>query len=85
MTCPTKKGLNLKICGFGMPEQAFYSIHVPGEGGGSSSQPKTFPGILTIREGVANEHVIDAELKHLIKGKSRWTIKRIGEDEFIIH
>jgi hypothetical protein len=54
-------------------------------GGGSSSQPKTFPGILTIREGVANEHVIDAELKHLIKGKSRWTIKRIGEDEFIIH
>jgi hypothetical protein len=34
---------------------------------------------------VANEVVIDAELKHLFKGKSGWTIKKIDEDNFILH
>jgi hypothetical protein len=29
---------------------------------------KTFPGLLTVKEGVANEAIIDAELKHLFKG-----------------
>jgi hypothetical protein len=29
--------------------------------------------------------VIDLELKHLFKGKTGWTIKRIGEDEFMLN
>jgi hypothetical protein len=66
MTCLTKKGFNLKICGFGMPSQAFYKIHVSEDE--ESCQPKSFPRILTLREGVANEDVIDAELKHLFNG-----------------
>jgi hypothetical protein len=50
-----------------------------------NNEPKTYPGLLTTKEGVANEVVIDAELKHLFKGKSGWTIKRTVEDEFILH
>jgi hypothetical protein len=51
-----------------MPGQAFYSIYVP-EDDAEGCPPKTFPGILTIREGVANEALIDLEMKHLFKGK----------------
>jgi hypothetical protein len=29
--------------------------------------------------------VIDRELKHLFKGRSGWTIKSLGEDEFMIN
>jgi hypothetical protein len=48
--------------------QAFYSISVPEEE--DDKLPKTFLGLLTIKEGVATEGVIDLELKHLFKGKS---------------
>jgi hypothetical protein len=83
MFCPANKGFNLKICGLGMTRQTFYSIQVPEEGG--CSQVKTFPSILTVREGPANESIIDAKLNYLFKGKSGWTIKQIGEKEFILH
>jgi hypothetical protein len=29
MSCPAKKGFNLRICGYGMLGQAFYSISMP--------------------------------------------------------
>jgi hypothetical protein len=61
----------------------FYIIHIPDDG--ESSQPKSFPGILTIREGVDNGVVIDGELKHLFKGRYGWTIKTLSEDEFMIN
>jgi hypothetical protein len=57
MSCPVNKGLNLRICGFRMPRQAFYSIQVPEERG--SNQMRTYPGIFTIRDGVADESIID--------------------------
>jgi hypothetical protein len=68
MSCLAKKGLNHRICGYGMLCQAFYSISVPEEE--DDKLPKTFLGLLTIKEGVATEGVIDLELKHLFKGKS---------------
>jgi hypothetical protein len=80
MACLAKMGLNMRICACGIPGQAFYSIQVPEE----DKEEKTCPGLLTIKEGVVNEGVIDAELKHLFKGKSRWTIKKIDEDNFIL-
>jgi hypothetical protein len=82
MSCPSKKGLNLRICGYGILGQAFYSISVPDDE--DDKLPKTFPGLLTIKEGVATEGVIDLELKHLFKGKSSWTIKKIDADSFLL-
>jgi hypothetical protein len=66
-----------------VPGQAFYSIEVP-QGEDEGGPPKTFPGILTINEGVVNEALIDLELKHLFKGKSGWAIKKLGEDEYLL-
>jgi hypothetical protein len=83
MLCPTKKGLNLRICGFGMLGQAFYSIMVPEEK--ENNTKKMFPRILTIREGFVNENMIDCKLKYLFKGRTGWTIKQIGDKEFILH
>jgi hypothetical protein len=82
MSCPAKMSLNLRICGYGMPSQAFYSIIVPEDK--DDKIAKTFPGLLTIKEGVATKGVIDMELKHLFKGRSGWTIKKIDEDSFIL-
>jgi hypothetical protein len=77
MSCPAKKGLNLRICGYGMLGQAFYSISVPEDE--DNKLPKTFPGLLTIKEGV-----IDLELKHLFKGRSGWTVKKIDKDSLLL-
>jgi hypothetical protein len=60
MSCPAKKGLNLKICGYGMPGQAFYSISMPEEE--DDKLPKTYPGLLTIKEGVATKGLINLVL-----------------------
>jgi hypothetical protein len=46
---------------------------------------KIFPCIHTIREGFANENMIDCKLKYLFKGRTGWTIKQIGDKEFILH
>jgi hypothetical protein len=83
MACPAKKGLNMRLCGYGMPGQAFYNIQVPKEE--EDKEKKTFQGLLTIKEGVTNEALIYAEMKHLFKGKSGWSIKKIDEDNFILH
>jgi hypothetical protein len=34
---------------------------------------------------MANEAIIDAELNHLFKGRAGWTIKKMDEDEYILH
>jgi hypothetical protein len=78
-----KKGFNLRLCGFGLQGQEFYYIQIPEEEG--EPQLKTFPGILSMREGRASETIIDNELKHLFRGGSGWTIQQLGENEFIVH
>jgi hypothetical protein len=77
------KGFNLRLCGFGLQGQGFYSIQIPEEKG--NPQMKTFPGILSMKEGIASEAIIDVELKHLFRGRSEWTIQQLGENEFIVH
>jgi hypothetical protein len=63
MSCPAKKGLNLRICGYGMPGHAFYFISVLGDDDNDDDKlPKTYPRLLTIKEGVATEGLIDLEL-----------------------
>jgi hypothetical protein len=57
MNCPAKKGMNLRLCGFGMPGQGFYSIQFHEEKG--NEQLKSFPGLLTLFEGVASEEIVE--------------------------
>jgi hypothetical protein len=83
MNWPAKKGMNMKPCGFGMPGQGFYNIQFHEEK--DDTNLKSFPGLLTIFEGVANEEIIENELKYLFKGKTGWTISQLGENGFIMH
>jgi hypothetical protein len=83
MNCPAKKGMNLKLCGFGKPSQGFYSIQFPEEK--DETNLKSFPGLLTIFEGVATEEIIKTELNYLFRGRTGWTISHLGENEFILY
>jgi hypothetical protein len=49
-----------------------------------SHQKLSLEFLLSKKEGVVNEALIDLELKHLFKGKSGWTIKKLGEDEYLL-
>ena len=63
--CPEeKKNLGLKLCGFGIPGQGFYSLQVAGL---QLLEQVAASGVVHIKEGVAFVNKIEAELKHLIK------------------
>jgi hypothetical protein len=83
MNCPTKKGLNMKLCGFGMLGQGFYIIQFPEEK--DNSNLKSFHGLLIVFEGVADDGIIEKELKYLFKGRTGWSISQLGDNEFILH
>jgi hypothetical protein len=83
MNCPAKKGMNLKLCGFGMPGQGFYNIQFPEENG--IEQLKSFPGLLTVLESAANMEIMETELKYLFKGRTGWTISQLSDMEFLLH
>jgi hypothetical protein len=36
-------------------------------------------------EGVANEGIIERELKYLFKGRTGWSISHLGDNELILH
>jgi hypothetical protein len=76
-------GLNIKLCGFGVPGQGFYIIQFPEEK--DNNNLKYFPGLLTVFEGVVDEGIIERELKYLFKGRIGWSISQLGDNEFILH
>jgi hypothetical protein len=53
--------------------------------GGGSNQMTSYLGILIASEGRADEKTIDAELKYIFKGKADWSVKKIGEAEFMLY
>jgi hypothetical protein len=83
MNCPANKGMNLRLCGFGMLGQGFYSIQFPEEKG--NEQLNSFPGLLTMFEGATSEEIVEKELKYLFKGRTGWTISQLGDWEFLLH
>jgi hypothetical protein len=54
----------LKICGFDISSQGFYSIDIP-EARVKANQATCF---ITVLVGEANEEKIDKELKNLVRG-----------------
>jgi hypothetical protein len=55
--CPEKRGL--RLCGFGIPGQGFYSIHIPTY---KAKSKKEVRGILVVESGEASVEVIEKEL-----------------------
>ncbi|RLM78731.1 hypothetical protein C2845_PM12G09960 [Panicum miliaceum] len=60
-----------------MPGQGFYSIHIPTD---KEEKTKEVLGIMIIEYGMVTADCIGKELRHLFKGISKWSIKKMNED-----
>jgi hypothetical protein len=70
------------MCGYGIPGQGFYSIHLPVE---REEKTKEVLGLMHILSGQASLHIVERELKHLFREVNKWTIKQLkGEDKYMI-
>ncbi|TVU21064.1 hypothetical protein EJB05_30676, partial [Eragrostis curvula] len=70
----------IKMFGFGIPGQGFYSIEIP-EG---KDATKETTGLVTVLQGEANEDKIDGELKNLIDPNWDWKVRRVAEEEYVV-
>lgn len=73
--CPQLKvNKGLKLCGFGLPGQMFYSVRVPVEDTEAAHKP--LMGIMVIREGVGSVSKVTTELRYLISSTWDWKVKK---------
>jgi hypothetical protein len=73
----------LRLCGYGIPGQGFYSIHIPNDK--KESGKKEVMGIMIIESGQASVEIIEKELRHLFRDVHKWNIKQMSADnEFMI-
>jgi hypothetical protein len=78
--CPEKRGL--RLCGFGIPGQGFYSIHISTD---KAKSKKEVRGILVVETGEASVEIIEKELIHLFNEVPKWSIRKMGgENEYMI-
>lgn len=67
--CPwSKENKGMRLCGFGLPGQLFYSIHVPIEEEEKIKSPLT--AVMTIIQGKGSVSKVTTELQYLIN--STW-------------
>jgi hypothetical protein len=71
--CPEKRGL--RLCGYGIPDQGFYSIRIPAE---KEVKKNEVLGIMHVINGQASVESIERELRHLFREVPTWTIKKMG-------
>lgn len=77
----SKRGV--KLCGFGIPGQGFYSLHV--DATETSGTRTLVRGILIVIQGVATVPKIINELKNLFLGLQwDWKVKQLSDKEFLI-
>lgn len=80
--CPkSKETQGLKLCGYGMPGQLFYSIQVPIEEKEVANSP--IIAVLTIIEGKGTVSKVTTELKYLISSTWDWQVKKMDANEFL--
>jgi hypothetical protein len=73
----------LRLCGYGIPGQGFYSIHIPNDK--KDSGRREVLGIMIIEDGQASVEIIEKELRHLFREVPKWTIKKMSADnEYMI-
>ena len=67
----------LKMFGFGIPGQGFYSLEVP-----DAEQVEKFGGLISVTEGNATAEKLERELKNLIKPDWDFRVKELDRNEF---
>lgn len=78
MDCRFSK--KLKICGFGIPGQGFYSMDIPE----AKVKMNQATGIITVLVREANEDKIDKELKNLVRGDWDFRVKKSHQQEYMV-
>lgn len=78
--CKASNAKKVKIFGFGIPGQGFYSLNFP------EAKIKTHQstGLLTILEGEASEEKVDKELKNMVRDKWDFKVKKIHLQEYLV-
>jgi hypothetical protein len=77
--CLEKRGL--RLCGYGILGQGFYSIRVPVD---KETKKREVLGVMNIMSGLAFAEIIERELKHLFREVPRWTIKQMDSERYLI-
>jgi hypothetical protein len=81
VVCPEKRGL--RLWGYGIPGQGFYSIHIPTDK--KEYGRKEVLGIMIIEAGQASVEIIEKKLRHLFREVPKWNIKKMSKDnEYMI-
>jgi hypothetical protein len=77
---PEKRGL--RLCGYGILGQGFYSIRVPVD---KEIKKGEVLGVMNIVCGIASTEIIERELIHLFREVPKWTIKQMdSEDKYLV-
>ncbi|CAO2142823.1 unnamed protein product [Urochloa humidicola] len=79
--CPQAQGCQIKMMGFGFPDQGFYSLQIP--------EAKAIPvsenlACIYVESGEATSAKIEEELKHLIDDKWDWKVKQITAQRYLV-
>lgn len=71
----------MKLCGFGMPGELFYSIQVPLDEEEVVNSPITT--VVTVIEGKGSVSKVTTELQYLINSTWDWQVRKLATDEFM--
>ncbi|CAN6227779.1 unnamed protein product [Urochloa humidicola] len=84
--CPNAKAnKGLRLCGYGIPGQLFYSLNIPEEKKEQTVEvDKCSRAIITVHEGRGTTFRISTELNYLVGAEMDWQVKRLSTSEFLI-
>lgn len=77
--CKSLEAKKLKMFGFEIPGQGFYSFNLPD----SKVKVNQTTGLITILEGEASEERVDTELKNLVEAEWDFKVRKIDNQEFL--
>lgn len=77
--CGIARKSRIKMFGFGIPEQGFYSVEVLG----AKPDSENTLGLVTVLEGEASASKVDKELKNLIDEEWDFKVRQLAKGEFM--
>lgn len=77
--CGGGKKSRVKMFGFGIPEQGFYAVEIPGV----KPDAENSLGLVTVLEGNASVSKVDKELKNLIDEEWDFKVKQLANGEYM--
>ena len=75
--CSSLHKKRLKMYGFGISGQGFYSIEIP-----DKEKPNKFSGLITVLEGIPTGDKLDEELKNLVDEKWDFQVREMSKKDF---